>query len=306
LSVTSIDFGLIKNGSFKDTILTAAIKNIGDEDLTITSAAVSGTNASEFSLPDEISNLTIEKNATANLRVRFSPASGGEKSAQIDFTSNSPVNPSILLEGTGGFVSIQSSVSILDFGSVGVGVQKDSILGLQNTGNMAGTITAMTITGAQASSFQVVAPTPPSVIGAGQAQIATIRFIPLTGGLSEADLNITLQDVAQPVAVRLRGNGITGITEPEPPLPLNLRAYPNPSKDNIILSFEPDNSDSYEISVIDVFGTTVRNFHLAAGETYQIKWDGRDSLGNELPSGIYVVLLKSGQASASVPVSIAR
>ncbi len=99
LNNSTIDFGSVNLGYSKDTLLIDIIKNTGNISLEITQAYISGNNASEFELQGLRLPLTLKPNELSDLRIRFQPISEGSKSAQVNFVSNSQINPSINLIG---------------------------------------------------------------------------------------------------------------------------------------------------------------------------------------------------------------
>lgn len=67
---------------------TITIKNIGNQTLSGLSRALSGTNASEFSVSALTAGTTIATNASISLQVSFTPTSAGSKSALLRIPSN--------------------------------------------------------------------------------------------------------------------------------------------------------------------------------------------------------------------------
>jgi flagellar hook assembly protein FlgD len=68
---------------------------------------------------------------------------------------------------------------------------------------------------------------------------------------------------------------------------------PNPFNGNTRISFSMDESLKTEISVFNLQGQLII---MLADQTYpagkhEIKWDGKDDSGNEIPSGIYLLKL---------------
>jgi len=77
-------------------------------------------------------------------------------------------------------------------------------------------------------------------------------------------------------------------------------AYPNPFNPNTTIRYQLKDPGKVKIEIYSLKGHRVRSFsrqHDAAGR-YQIVWDGRDSSGNALPSGVYLYKMSSGSYSA--------
>jgi hypothetical protein len=84
------------NSSPQVTTLT----NTGDATLTITSIAISGTNASDFTQTNNCGS-TLAVNATCQISVTFSPTGGGTRTANVQITDNAPGSPqTVALTGT--------------------------------------------------------------------------------------------------------------------------------------------------------------------------------------------------------------
>lgn len=79
------------------------------------------------------------------------------------------------------------------------------------------------------------------------------------------------------------------------PEKLNIRhAHPNPFNNSISISFEIPNSKNVNLSIFDMKGRNIRQMNLGVLGTgfHKVLWDGKNNLGNELPSGIYMAVLE--------------
>lgn len=87
-----------------------------------------------------------------------------------------------------------------------------------------------------------------------------------------------------PTAVREHGNSTTI------PEGFNVsQNYPNPFNPTTAFKYTLPKASHVEISIYNLMGqkiATLVNANIAAG-TYQVKWDGRNSHGNLVPSGLY-------------------
>lgn len=74
-----------------------------------------------------------------------------------------------------------------------------------------------------------------------------------------------------------------------------MQNYPNPFNSQTIIRLSVPQKDFVELSVFDILGhkvnTLLKDFTDAG--TYQLRWNGRDEEGRELPSGLYFYRLKS-------------
>lgn len=102
-----------------------------------------------------------------------------------------------------------------------------------------------------------------------------------------------------PVSVVFSINGDEGA--PSIPTATKLdNAYPNPFNPNTTIRYQLKDPGKVKIDIYNLKGHPVRSFrrlHDAAGR-YSIVWDGCDSSGNSLPSGVYLYKMSSGSYSA--------
>ena len=90
---------------------------------------------------------------------------------------------------------------------------------------------------------------------------------------------------------------------------LELAASPNPTRGASTLHFRLPETSKVSLAVFDTQGRLVRSVLTAAtmdaGE-HQVRWDGRDSNGITVPSGVYYTRLQAGDASVSRSVLVTR
>jgi Zn-dependent metalloprotease len=88
-----------------------------------------------------------------------------------------------------------------------------------------------------------------------------------------------------------------------------INIYPNPSRESVDISFELLNSDLVSISIIELNGSELINlvdkkyFNTGLFSTY---WNGKDSNGDLLPSGIYYVKIIIGNNVIVKKISFVR
>jgi len=98
-------------------------------------------------------------------------------------------------------------------------------------------------------------------------------------------------------AINTSVSGVPEDGQPEP-LPTATRlnnAYPNPFNPRTIIHFEVSEQSSIQLGIFDVAGRRVRelvNESLPAGHHERL-WDGSDSQGRSLASGVYFVRMES-------------
>ncbi len=76
-----------------------------------------------------------------------------------------------------------------------------------------------------------------------------------------------------------------------------LQNYPNPFNPSTSIRFTIAEDNEIELLIFNILGQQVRQIfhgHLMSGD-YNFEWDGNNSFGNPLPSGVYYYQLTSGQ-----------
>ena len=73
--------------------------------------------------------------------------------------------------------------------------------------------------------------------------------------------------------------------------------YPNPANPSTTIRYALTEATDVRLAIYNILGQQVRvlvNSEQSAG-TYSVVWDGRNALGREVTSGVYLYRLKAGQ-----------
>ena len=206
LSTGSLTFGNTMVASTSDP-QTVTLTNSGNVALTISSVAVSGTNASDFNMTNNC-GASLAASASCTISVTFKPAAEGARSATITVTDNgTPATQSVTLGGTGTQASASLSTTSLTFGSTMVTSTSDpQTVTLTNSGNVTLTISSVTVSGTNASDFNLTNNCGASLAASASCTIS-VTFKPTAGGTRTA--TITFNDSAAPASqtVTLSGTG---------------------------------------------------------------------------------------------------
>jgi hypothetical protein len=136
--------------------------------------------------------------------------------------------------------------------------------------------------------------TPPGDAGTD----VTVYFGIKTGVYPDAGV-VTLFDVAlDNISLVVKDGTKVATRETQPFGYILYPAYPNPFNPSTTLRFSLTETNKTTLSVYDVNGELVtRLMHetLLPG-TYSVKWDGRNTAGKQMPSGLYFCQFKSGPA----------
>ena len=206
LSATSLAFGNQSVGT-TSTAQSLTLSNTGNAALSITSLALTGTNAGDFAQTNTCGN-SVAAGANCTISVTFKPSASGSRTASVSITdsaSGSPQTVSLSGTGTAGVVSL--SATSLAFGNQSVGTTSTAqSLTLSNTGNAALSITSLALTGTNAGDFAQTN-TCGSSVAAGSSCTISVTFTPSASGSRTASVSITDNASGSPQTVSLSGTG---------------------------------------------------------------------------------------------------
>jgi len=101
LTPTNLNFGTVATG-VTSPVKTVTLKNVGTTALTITSIAVTGTEAGDFPETATTCGSSLAAAASCTVSVTFKPTTTGARSANLTFTDNASGSPQqVSLSGTG-------------------------------------------------------------------------------------------------------------------------------------------------------------------------------------------------------------
>jgi len=207
LSAPSLSFGSSAVGTATASQMVT-LTNSGQGTLSIASIAVTGANASSF-LFTNTCGTSVAAGANCSITGDFDPTTGGSLKATVTITDNASGSPqSIGLTGTGlGSAASLSATSLL-FGSEAVGSATASqYVTLTNPGTATLSITSITVTGTNASSF-AFANTCGTSLAAGANCSIHGHFAPTTGGALTAAVTIVDNAGGSPQSIALSGTGL--------------------------------------------------------------------------------------------------
>lgn len=173
--------------------LTDTLTNNGNASLSITSIAVTGANAGDFSQTNNCGT-SVAAGASCAINVTFKPTASGARSAAITITDNAGNSPqSVGLSGTGATSAPNAtpSPSALSFASQGAGTTSAAqTFTPANNGNAALSITSIAVTGANNGDFSQTNNCGSSVAASANCSIS-VTFKPTAAGTRTASVTIT-------------------------------------------------------------------------------------------------------------------
>jgi len=218
LSSASLGYGSVTVNTPSES-QSVTLTNNGTVALSITSIAVTGTNASSFDFANNCGT-SVAIGGSCTIHGHFAPTALGGATAQVTITDNAPDSPeSIALSGTGAAATSQvtlsgdglpagSSPTNLVFGSVDVNqLSASQTVIVTNTGTTTLTFTSITVAGSNAGQFPFANSCGGS-LAVGATCLIHGHFAPT--GLGPVSAAITLIDSSSdsPQSIALSGTGV--------------------------------------------------------------------------------------------------
>jgi subtilase family serine protease len=209
LTPTSLTFASTTVGVTAAT-QPVTLQNTGTAALSITGISITGTNASSFSQTNTCGG-SVAAGASCTITVTFKPAATGALSASVSIADNATGSPqTVALTGTGAAAAapaVSLAPTSLTFASTTVGTAAATQpVTLKNTGTAALSITGISVTGTNASSFTQTNNCGSSVAAAASCTI-TVTFTPAATGALSASVSIADNASGSPQTVALTGTG---------------------------------------------------------------------------------------------------
>jgi photosystem II stability/assembly factor-like uncharacterized protein len=204
LAPASLNFADVATG-VTSPAKTVTLTNISTTALTITTIAITGTNAGDFA-QTHTCGTSLAAGASCTFSVTFKPAATGTRSASLSVTDNAPGSPQLVpLSGVG--TTAKLSPTSLSFGTVTVGTTSAAkTVTLTNVGTAALTISSIAITGTNAGNF-LQTHTCGASLAAGASCTFSVTFKPTATGARSASLSVTDNAPGSPQLVALSGTG---------------------------------------------------------------------------------------------------
>ena len=185
---------------------SATVFNAGTVSVALSNAAISGTNAADFSIT---SNPCVKVAAYAScaIQIQFVPGGAGARTALLTLTSNSTGSPqSITLAGVGQAVTATLVIpQEITFPSTTQGATSSVSFSISNIGNQPVTISSLTLGGANAQNFIVRSWCP--LIAAGASCTIQVSYTPSGAQIgASATLVFTDNAAGSPQTTQLTAN----------------------------------------------------------------------------------------------------
>ena len=206
---SSWNYGQVDVDGFEDK--TFVISNDGCQNLDVSAPSITGVDASHFTIISGGGPFTLGDGETRNVVIRFTPQTGGARTATLEIVSNDPDELTVIvnLQGEGCVdPNIVVYPSTWDFGLVNVGGFSDITIIVSNTGCQDLVVSGASIVGANTDQFSIQSGGDGFTLSSGQTQNIEVRFTPTSGGVKNAGLQILSNDPNEGgVIVTLTGQG---------------------------------------------------------------------------------------------------
>ncbi len=201
--------------NFGNTVINTAvtktieISETGNTTLELSSATITGSNASDFSIisPTTVPVTIADGGANVIATLQCQPTAAGTSTAQLQIATNDPAQSLVSydLECAGtvplipGYGSTPAPNGTINFGNTVINTAVTKTIEISETGNTTLQLLSATITGTNASDFSIISPTtvPVTIADGGANVIATLQCQPTSAGTSTAQLQITTNDPTQ-------------------------------------------------------------------------------------------------------------
>jgi hypothetical protein len=207
LSPTSITGSLAVGAKASGTV---TLTNSGPGTLSISSIAITGADAGDYSQTNNcpVSPAVLAASASCGITVTFAPTAGGLLPAAITITDNGSASPqSVTLNGTGLLSAVGLSTGSLTFAAQTVSTTSAAqTVTVTNKGPGTLSISSITITGANSGDFGQTNNCPAS-LALNASCTVNVTFTPTATGSRTASLTITDNGSASPQSVSLTGTG---------------------------------------------------------------------------------------------------
>jgi hypothetical protein len=268
---------------------TLTLSNTGNGALSVSSLKLTGANVSDFAETNTC-GASVAAGAKCKISVTFSPSASGSFTAAVTFTDDAAGSPqTVSLTGTGTAPLVSLSPSSLSFGNEPVDTTSSpQVVTLNNTGNVALSITRLAFTGADAGDFTENDTCSSSVAMGGDCTIA-ISFTPSATRTRVASLTIVDNATGSPQSAPLSGMGTHDVV-----LSWDPSTIPGVSGYNVFRGTTPGGENVTPLNSTPISGTTYTDASVTAGATYYY-------VVAAIASDNVTPAVDSNEASATVP-----
>jgi hypothetical protein len=212
------NFGGVRVGESRWRYFT--VSNLGNRNLVASATVLEGPDADQFSIAFGAEPFSLSPGDSHAIQVWFSPDSTGEKSAVLVIHSNDPDEGvfALELEAEGVVPEAVLAPDEWDFGAVPVGASMETVIWIENRGQVSLRISETELTGADSGQFRLLSGSGAFTLNPGARRQIRIAFEPTGIGTRQAILRVVSNDPEHPIiAAALSGTGVR--SQPAPGIP---------------------------------------------------------------------------------------
>ncbi|MBB6145878.1 sugar lactone lactonase YvrE [Silvibacterium bohemicum] len=251
------------------------LQNNNNTALTISSIAISGPNAAQFSQTNTCAGTTLPSNIACAIEVTFTPNAVGAATATITVTDNATTSTStVTIEGTGvagaGQPSVRLSPATNTFPTTAFGSSSAAqTLIVSNSGSAAATISSITLGGASATSFALTNGCGATLAVNASCNLSVV-FTPTAAGQTfNAAVSVASNDQYSPATATLSGTSPAATTPGAPiatltPASLTYSATMGTTTAAQIATLTNSGTATLNISGITITGSNASEFAISA------------------------------------------
>jgi len=203
---TSLSFGNQGSGS-PTAAKTVTLRNNTGSDIALSTFAISGVAAVEYSVSATTCGGTLTAYATCTVSVVFTPAALGTRGASLVFSSSASNSPHRVALTGNGVQPVTASPATLSFGGVGVGSSSVAkTVTLTNNTSSAVSVIDVSLAGGAPSDYAVTSACD-GELAAKTSCTLSVTFTPSATGSRPATLVVTTSAANSPHSVNLTGSG---------------------------------------------------------------------------------------------------
>ena len=213
IEAPNVDFGDVLVGSSKDSVVVGYIKNSGSVEIEVNELRISGSDLSAFDMISGLPPFTVPTGESREVELRFTPNTARRFNATLEIFSNvDTLAP--LLSGDGVHPQLRIDATVIDFGLVEVGDQKDSLVQVvvSNVGGVPLTISSTQQDGPDHTSFFILSGKAPFILAPGESHAMLLRFAPTVSGRTNGTIQFGYNGPGSPATVILFGEGFCPTT----------------------------------------------------------------------------------------------
>lgn len=210
----SLDFGTVTQGT--STSSPISVKNSGTATLHISSVAISGANANDFSSSSPSCTAPLPANGACTVSITFTPLAAGLRTATVTLTDDAPDSPQVI-NVQGNATAAPSSGVILnpsspDFGTTTQGTSTLLNVTVTNSGTAALHIASAALGGVNGGEFSFSDPTCIAAVPAGGTCTIILTFLPISVGAHTASITLTDDAPGSPQIINIKGTVNPAVT----------------------------------------------------------------------------------------------